>query len=224
MTDNRDALSVDSVRARWEALQTRLDNLGARDVSVLAVTKGFDERAVTAACAVGLCAVGENYAQELATKAEALRNADVAPEWHFIGGLQSNKVKLIADAVSVWQSVDRLKVAKQIQVHSPGATVFVQMRPPTVGENKAGADPEQIPALVGEFRELGLHVGGIMAVGVDGDDAATRQSFELAVELGDDLNLAERSLGMTADLELALAAGSTMIRVGSALFGPRPPR
>lgn len=227
--DPADQLSIGMVQSRWDSLQERLAALGAADVSVLAVTKGFDVRAVKAACAIGLCAVGENYAQDLASKANELRaegpDATAAPpQWHFIGGLQSNKVKLIADVVAVWESVDRIKVAKQIQNHAPGATVYVQMRPPGAGDQKAGAAPDRVPDLVTELRSLGLSVEGIMTVGVDADDAATRRAFALAVELADDLDLAQRSIGMTADLELALEAGSTQIRVGSALFGPRPPR
>lgn len=224
------ALSVDAVAARWEALQQRLESLGAAHVKVLAVTKGFDAQAVVAACSVGLCAVGENYAQELAAKAELFTGSDrnpgwdFTPEWHFVGGLQSNKVKLIADAVSVWQSVDRLKIAQQIQRHAPGATVYVQMRPPGVADNKSGAAPEDVEDLVREMRELGLTVDGIMAVGVDGDAAGTKQAFDVAVELADSLALTERSIGMSGDLEVALEAGSTMVRIGTGLFGPRPPR
>lgn len=218
------ALAVGAVQARWEALQLRLESLGASDVKVLAVTKGFDEQAVRAACSVGLHAVGENYAQEMAAKADLLRHTDLNPEWHFVGGLQSNKIKLIADAVSVWQSVDRLKIANQIQRHAPGATVYVQMRPPGVADNKAGAAPDDVRDLVFAMRDLGLTVDGIMAVGVDNDEAGTRRAFEVAVELADELELRERSIGMSGDLELAVEAGSTMVRVGTGLFGPRPPR
>lgn len=217
-------ITSDEVRHKLDQLRQRLDQLGAVDLDILAVTKGFGSDAVTAACGAGLRAVGENYAQELHDKADDLATlVEPAPIWHFIGQLQSNKVKLIASHVDTWQSVDRLKVGRQIQSHAPGATVYVQMQPPALDEStpKGGCPPDDVAQLVSELRGLGLAVDGIMAVGVADDPAATTRSFELAVELADDLSLANRSLGMSGDLELAIEAGSTMIRVGTALFGPR---
>lgn len=218
----------ESVGERLAELRQTLASLGGDQVSVLAVTKGFDSTAVVAARANGLLAVGENYAQELAAKADELSGTPdhVDLQWHFIGQLQSNKVKLIARHVAVWQSVDRLKIGRQIQAHAPGARVFVQMQPPVLGPDtpKGGAAPDDVPALVTDLRSLGLDVAGIMSVGVTGDDAATAQAFALAVELADELELAERSLGMSGDLPIAIEAGSTMVRVGTGLFGPRPPR
>lgn len=226
--------TTESVGEQLAVLRQTLAELGGADITVLAVTKGFDHTAIRAALANDLMAVGENYAQELAAKAETIseeqqggeQGAAITPQWHFIGQLQSNKVKLIAPHVSVWQSVDRLKTGRQIQNHAPGAQVFVQMQPPQIGADspKAGAAPDDIPALVKDLRDLGLDVAGIMSVGVTGDPVATTQAFELAVALADDLDLAQRSLGMSGDLAIAVEAGSTMVRVGTGLFGPRPSR
>lgn len=226
------------VAERLTLLRERLESLGGPEVAVLAVTKAFGLDAVTAACVNGLVEVGENYAQEMASKVSEARTVAAAdpdsifsqpasrPQWHFIGQVQSNKVKLIADSVAVWQSVDRVKVGRHIQQHAPGATVYVQMRPPSTGEHtpKGGAIPDEVPDLVAGLRDLGLVVDGIMSVGVQGDRAGTSEAFRLAVELADDLSLSQRSLGMSGDLDLAVEAGSTQVRVGTGLFGDRPPR
>jgi pyridoxal phosphate enzyme (YggS family) len=186
-------------------------------IQVLAVTKGFGPDAVEAAMAAGLGAVGENYAQELLDKAAAL---DAQPEWHFIGRLQSNKVRLLSEEVSCWQSVDRASLVDEIAVRSPGGRILVQVN--ATGEpQKGGADPADVAGLVDRGRGAGLDIAGLMAVGVLGDEAATERAFRDVVELADRLELPERSLGMTGDLAAAVRAGTTMVRVGTGLFGAR---
>ncbi len=197
-------------------------------IVVQAVTKGFGADAVLAALAAGLTCVGESYAQELADKAPevaAAPNSRVPnsriPEWHFIGRLQSNKVRLVADVVSCWQSVDRRSLVDEIAKRSPGATILVQVN--ASGEpQKGGCLPADAGDLVARARAAGLVVDGCMTVGVDGDERATSAAFDQVRWVVDDLGLRVASMGMTADLELAVRAGSTMIRVGSALFGRRP--
>ena len=186
-------------------------------IRVLAVTKGFGPDAVQAAMAAGLGAVGENYAQELLDKSAAL---DEQPEWHFIGRLQSNKVRLVTGVVSCWQSVDRASLVDEIATRSPGGRIMVQVN--ASGEpQKGGADPTDVAALVDRGRAAGLDVAGLMAVGVLGDATATERAFRDVVDLADRLGLPERSLGMTGDLAAAVRAGSTMVRVGTGLFGAR---
>ncbi len=194
-------------------------------LTVVAVTKGFGAEVPVAALEAGLVDLGENYAQELQDKAAAVeaRGGLPAPRWHFIGRLQSNKVRLVADRVSCWQSVDRGSLVDELTARAPGARVLVQVN--ATGEaRKGGADPDDVPDLVARARDAGLDVAGLMTVGVFGDEAATEAGFRATADLADRLGLPERSMGMSGDLAAAVRAGTTMIRVGTALFGPRPPR
>jgi len=195
---------------------------GERAVELIAVTKGFGVDAVLAAVAAGCTSIGENYAQELRDKFALMPDHTVGPQVHFIGQLQTNKVKAIAHLVDVWQSVDRLSLADEIARRAPGATVFVQVNT-TAESAKGGCSPEVVESLVGHCRSLGLGVHGLMTVGpTSGDEALTVKAFTLLAQMSDDLGLAGRSMGMSNDLEIALACGATHIRIGSALFGERP--
>jgi PLP dependent protein len=212
---------VEAVRARIRrAAQPRRDG---HEVKLVAVTKGFGADAVRAALGAGVDGLGENYAQEMVAKAAVLvaDGNEVVP-WHFIGQLQRNKVRQIASLVTLWQSVDRPSLATEVAHRSPGARVLVQAN--CSGEpQRAGAEWSDIPTLVRHCSSLGLHVGGLMGIGPGGDDPeASRPGFRHLVALADELGLAERSIGMSADLEIAVEEGSTMVRVGRDLFGPRP--
>lgn len=214
-------MSIDpaDVAANLDRVRQQIADAGGdpERVAVLAVTKGFGPDAPRAALDAGLVALGENYAQELEGKAAAV----TGPEWHFIGRLQSNKVKVVADVVSCWQSVDRASIVRELAKRAAGGRVFVQVNA-TGEEQKGGCPPNEVADLVQQARESGLEVAGLMTVGVDGDDRATRAAFEQVRGLVDDLGLLEASMGMTADLALAVGSGSTMVRIGRALFGPRP--
>ena len=210
-----------SVAERLAAVRARIDAAGADPdaLVVVAVTKGFDVGAVRAALDVGLPDVGENYAQELVAKAA---EAPPGARWHFIGRLQRNKVRLVAPHVALWQSVDRAELGAEIARRAPGARVLAQVN--VSGEpRKGGCRPENAPALVHDLQADGLAVEGLMTVGATGPPEAARPGFVLLRELADRLALPVRSMGMTADLEVAVAEGATMIRVGTALFGPRKP-
>lgn len=189
-------------------------------VKVLAVTKGHGVDAVRAALDAGLVDIGENYAQELMTKAEKIEDETV--RWHFIGQLQRNKVRQVAHLVHLWQSVDRLRLGEEIDKRSPGASVLVEVNL-TDDPLRGGTRPGLVPGLVDGLRDLGLQVAGLMAVGTTGPPDEVRAGFRKVRALADELSLPERSMGMSADLELAVEEGSTMVRVGSALFGPRFP-
>jgi pyridoxal phosphate enzyme (YggS family) len=198
-------------------------------VVVVAVTKGFGPEVADAAVRAGCGHLGENYAQELVAKARQLgwgRGPDAAterPTVHFLGRLQRNKVRQLAPFVDLWQSVDRPEVGAEIARRSPGAAVLVQVD--ITGEpQKGGCAPAGVGELVRSLAAGGLDVRGLMGVGRAGDDRATRAGFAKLAALADDLHLPVRSMGMSGDLELAVAAGSTMVRVGTDLFGPRPPR
>lgn len=188
---------------------------------VVAVTKGFDAGAATAALDAGLVDIGENYAQELLAKADDLPDAVPQPRWHFIGRLQRNKIRKIADLVHLWQSVDRIELATEIARRVPGARVLVQVDIAGVG-GRGGCPPDETAQLVAGCRQAGLDVAGLMAVGAPGPPEQARPGFRLLAAQAADLGLAELSMGMSADIEVAVEEGATMVRVGTALFGPRP--
>jgi len=211
------------VVANLERVRARIATAGgdSERVRILAVTKGHTSDAIRAALAAGLVDIGENYAQELLGKAGEI--GDEVPRWHFIGQLQRNKVRQIAHLVHVWQSVDRLRLGEEIGKRSPGASVLVEVNL-TDDPARGGTRPGLVPGLVDGLRDLGLHVAGLMAVGRTGPPDEVRAGFRQVRELADELGLPERSMGMSDDLELAVHEGSTMVRVGSALFGPRTAR
>lgn len=214
--------------ARLEAalarLHERIAGAGAHPGSVrlVAVSKGHPVETVRTALAAGLVDLGESYAQELVAKAESLADDPpvVWPRWHAIGGLQRNKVRLIAPFVHLWQAVDRLSLAGEIARRAPGASVLVQVNV-SGAEQQGGCRPAQVSSVVEGCRDLGLEVEGLMAIGARGAPEAVRAGFRQVRTLADALELRERSMGMSGDLELAVAEGSTMVRVGTDLFGPR---
>lgn len=215
-------LTQDSVARRLEEVRSRIADAGGEpeEVRIVAVTKGFGPDAVSAAAGAGCTDIGENYAQELVAKAEAL--ADSGATVHFLGTIQRNKVARIAPHVHLWQSVDRAEVGDSIARVSPGAEVLVQVDLLAGAiAGRGGVELLAVPALVEDLQEKGLTVRGLMAVGPP-PPADPEPGFHEVVALARRLGLAEVSIGMTGDLEAAVRAGSTMIRIGRALFGERP--
>ncbi len=205
------------VRARIEAVERSWEH----PVDVVAVTKGFGPEVIEAAVAAGFRSIGENYAQELAAKRDVIER--LGPRVHFIGHLQSNKVRLIASLVGLWETVDRASIATEIARRCPGARVLIQVNA-TAEESKSGCPPQGVAALVDHARGAGLDVAGLMTIGpTDGDIDRTTEAFVQTRTLVDDLGLEVCSMGMSGDYELAVACGSTQVRLGSILFGPRPP-
>ena len=193
-------------------------------VTLVAVTKGFGPEAVRTALAAGLTAVGENYADELVAKATTVADdPGPAPEWHFLGAIQRNKVARLAPWVACWQAVARLAEGRSIAARHPGARVLVQVDVAGL-PGRGGVPPVEVPALVAALRDEDLDVAGLMAVGLPGPPDLARPGFHEVSHLADLLALPVRSMGMTDDLEVALSEGSTMVRLGRALFGDRPPR
>ena len=217
------AVRREEVAGRWRALRSRLDAITrdwSHDVGVVAVTKGFDGSAIDAACAVGLDVIGENYAQQILAKRDAIER--LRPDVHFIGHLQSNKVRQLTDLVTVWGTLDRNSVVDEVAKRCSGARVRLQVN--TTGEaQKAGVAPDRLPALLDRANERGLVVEGLMTVGpTDAAPDAARAAFVRLRSLVDELGLEVCSMGMTHDMDVAVEEGSTEIRVGTALFGPRP--
>lgn len=229
-------ISQPEIARRIAAVQARIAERATRPARLVAVTKGFELDAVAAALASGVGDIGENYAAHLVDKAEAVAarpdEFDAAPRWHFIGHIQRNKVRKLAPHVALWHGVDRLSVADEIAKRAPGAKVLVQVATPgaaaTAGRN--GCEAGDVPLLVAQARDVGLDVIGLMAVGPSpagfaaprGWEEATRAAFRDVRALADQLELRETSMGMSADLDIALESGATMVRLGTALFGPRP--
>jgi hypothetical protein len=217
----------DGVAERLDSVRRRIEQAGGDPsaVRVVAVTKGFGPEAVVAARAAGLHDIGENYANELVAKAAAVEGELSVPQpvrWHFLGAIQRNKVARLAPVVGVWQSVSRVEEGARIARYAPGATVLVEVE--TTGQaGRNGCPPDGVHALVPRLRDAGLDVRGLMTVAAPGPDAADF-AFETVRSLADELGLEERSMGMTDDLEAAVRAGTTMVRIGRALFGERPPK
>ena len=208
----------------------------ARDVNsvtLLAVSKTFAAAAVREAHAAGACAFGENYVQEALAKIEALADLRAQLEWHLIGPLQSNKTRPVAAAFDWVQTVQHLKVAERLAeqrpAHLPPLNLCLQVN--VSGEaSKSGVAAKELPALAAAVATLPaqrVRLRGLMAIPAPTDDAVAqrrqhrelRRLFERLREEGHALDTL--SAGMSADLEAAVAEGSTMVRVGSAIFGRR---
>ena len=219
-------IDADEIRRRTERIEHRIADAGGdiARVGIVAVTKGFDSSAIEAAAHAGLSMIGENYAQELHGKWSEIGTATkAAVEIHFIGRLQSNKVRQLAALVDVWQSVDRMRLVSEIARHDPGASIFVQLDV-SGSATQGGCPPDAASSLVAAARREGLDVAGCMAIGPQGSPSEIASAFSEVARFADRLQLEHRCMGMSADLEAAIKAGSTMVRIGTALFGNRPQR
>ncbi len=208
-----------AVHERIRAIRHELELASGGRARLLPVTKAFGPEAVQAVRTAGLTEVGESYAQELVAKHR--ETDDLEMSWHMIGRVQRNKVRLLAGLVSLWQSVDRPELVDEIARWAPGARVLIQVN--VLGRpEQGGCRPGEVERLVVRAHEAGLEVIGLMGIGTEGDRDGTERSFAAIARLADQLGLAERSMGMTDDRNSALAHGSTLVRVGRALFGDRP--
>jgi PLP dependent protein len=201
-------------------------------VQLIAVSKTFPAGAVREAAEAGQRDFGESYAQEALAKIQAL--SDLPLVWHFIGPIQSNKARAIAQAFQWVHSLDREKIADRLAearpAHLPPLNVCVQVN--VSGEaSKSGVAPQAVPALAKHVAALPrLALRGLMAIPEPTPDARLqRQRFRLLRELKDELARAglaldALSMGMSADLEAAIAEGATLVRVGTAIFGERAVR
>ena len=220
-----DVPDLSVVRDRLAAARSRIAEVTDRPVRIVAVTKTHGWEVVDLAMRAGVEDVAENYAQELVAKARdvAANVPGAEPRWHFIGRLQSNKVRSIAGLVSCWESIDRSSVADEVARRRPGARVMVQLDLAGL-EGRGGCAPSEAPGLVGRCRTAGLDVVGLMGVGPPGEPEHSRPAFRRLVALADELGLPERSIGMSGDFVVAAEEGATSVRLGTALFGPRPVR
>ena len=222
------AANVAKVRRRIETAARAADRDPAT-ITLVAVSKYHPASAVREALAAGCHDLGESYADEgVAKQAEV---ADAAAVWHFIGPLQSNKTRLVAEHFDWVHSVDRLKIARRLSEQRPAerGPLPVCLQVNISGEaSKSGADPAEVPELAAAVAELpGLQLRGLMAIPARAEDPeAQRQPFAALRALRDDLNarglaLDTLSMGMSGDLEAAIAEGATHVRVGTDIFGAR---
>jgi pyridoxal phosphate enzyme (YggS family) len=225
-----------SLAANLDAVRQRISRAAAaagRDVhsvTLLAVTKGQDAARIRQAIGLGLTEFGENYVAEALPKIEAL--AGCVANWHFIGRLQANKTRPVAQWFAWVHGVDRLRIAERLSAqrphHAPPLNVCLQVR--VAGEaSKAGVLPEECLALAGQVALLPrLALRGLMCMlpheaPVPEQHAAFARLGSLADSLRTaGLPLDTLSMGMSADMEAAIAEGATIVRIGTALFGPRP--
>ena len=226
MHDVGSALSA--VRARIGELERRYRREPG-SVALLAVSKTKPPEAVQAAIAAGQQAFGENHLQDAMTKVEALAGSGVS--WHFIGAVQSNKTRPIAAHFDWVHGIEREKIAARLSAQRPAGRgpLDVCIEVNVSGEGtKSGVSPAEVEPLARVIRELpGLRLRGLMAIPrPSADFESQRIPFRLLREILDDLNakdlgLDTLSMGMTGDLEAAVAEGATIVRVGTAIFGPR---
>lgn len=211
-------IDAKEVADRVARVRSEISIAGGSEVSLIAVTKSFGIDALRAASAAGCEGVGENYAQELLEKVrDGLPPIDV----HFIGALQSNKVRSLAGHVALWQSVDRESVVDELGRRAPGASILIQVDT-THEPSKGGVAPELLDTLRTRAESVGLVVKGLMTIGpTDGTPQECEKSFEMLRRLVNEQGLSVCSMGMSADYGIAVACGSSMVRVGSGLFGDR---
>ena len=199
-------------------------------VTLLAVSKGQSGAAIDAAASAGIENFGENFLQEALPKIESLAGRELT--WHFVGRLQANKTKPVAETFGWVHGVDRLKIAERLSaqrpLHAPPLNVCLQLH---VGgeDSKGGVEPSDMAALALAVRELPrFKLRGLMSMPPAESDVArqrawfreTRQVFDYLNERG--LGLDTLSMGTSADFEAAIAEGATIVRIGTAIFGPRP--
>ena len=214
-------MTAESVLERLARISARIAAAGRNpdEVAIVAVTKGFGVDACREALAAGLKMLGENRVQEALPKMDDVTDA----HWHLIGHLQTNKVKQAAGRFALIQSVDSARLAEAIARHTPGQAVLVEVNIAREAQ-KSGVSPDDALELIVTVSTL-LDLQGLMGMGPSHGDPTP--AFNELRRLHDDAEqrvgkgLPILSMGMSGDFEAALAAGSTMLRLGQALFGPR---
>ena len=223
------------MQQRLEAVRQQIEdaakgaNRPPNSVQLLAVSKRHRVEKIRDAYALGQRLFGENYLQEALEKQEQLK--DLAIDWHFIGPIQSNKTRLIAENFSWVHSVDRLKIAERLSASRPShlepLNICLQVNL-DVEASKSGVLLEEVPHFVRQIEGLpGIHLRGLMAIpAIQSDPEQQRATFERLASCLKQLQrdypkLDTLSMGMSADLNAAITAGSTIVRIGTAIFGER---
>jgi pyridoxal phosphate enzyme (YggS family) len=211
--------NLDSVRERIVAAGGDIDR-----IAIVGVTKTLGIETVRAALDAGLRSVGENYAQEAVEKARAFdaqaEEGRRRPRWHFIGQVQTNKVKALASFVDVWHTVDSVKLVGEIAKRQPQARVFIQVNA-TDDPSRGGCAWSELDEVVAAASGHELVVQGLMGVGPHGRAEDSRPFFRQLVQASQARGFSDVSCGMSGDFEVAVQEGATVLRLGSVLFGSR---
>ena len=224
----------DNIRAVRQRIDDACRRVGRNpnEVTLIAVTKAFDSTRITEAVREGVCDIGENFVQELLGKREQVLDGNI--RWHFIGHVQTNKVKSLVEVVHLIHSVDSYRVAEEVEKRASkvGRTVDVLLEVKTTGEaTKYGVPPEEAAALVKKIAPFEhVRIRGLMTIGpFSPDPEESRPCFRKLRELSESIlgqsienvEMTHLSMGMTNDFEVAVEEGATLVRLGTALFGPR---
>ena len=228
MTDNSTAENITKVRHRIRLAAQKSGRAGD-DITLLAVSKTRPASAVREAWAAGVQDLGENYLQEALAKMRQLEDLPLC--WHFIGPIQSNKTRAIAEHFAWVHSVDRLKIARRLSEQRPESMPPLQLCLQvniSAEDSKSGATLDQLPELAAAVSELPrLRLRGLMAIpAANPDTSGQREAFSRLRQALLQLqahyaSLDTLSMGMSADLESAIAEGATLVRIGADIFGPR---
>jgi pyridoxal phosphate enzyme (YggS family) len=221
-------MSFEALPERLAQVRAEIARVAANAVTIIAVTKGFGTDAVRAALAAGLSDIGENRVQEAVQKQDALREPDI--RWHLIGHLQRNKAKLVPGRFALVHSLDSLELATELD-RKATEPLRVLLQVNVAGESqKSGCTPQEAPELAGSIGGAlhNLRLEGLMTLAPFTDDVEVqRRTFRGLRVLRDTIKkekglwLPTLSMGMSADYATAVAEGATVIRLGTALFGPR---
>ncbi len=223
--------NLEKIKERMEKAAQRAGR-GVDGIKLVAVTKGVEAERIIKAARCGVTIFGENYAQEFRDKYNVLEKTfGKEVEWHFIGGIQRNKVKYIVGKVFLIESLDSIPVAEEINKRAEklGVKIPVLVQVNTGGEEtKGGVQPEQVEDFLVEMKRFSqVHVEGLMTMPpyFDSPELA-RPYFKVLRELKGKLqtgfpDLMELSMGMSGDFEVAIEEGATIVRIGTAIFGPR---
>ena len=223
-------MSFEALPERLAQVRADVARLASQPVTIVAVTKGFGNEAIRAAVAAGVVDIGENRVQEALQKQEELGagSQELGIRWHLIGHLQRNKAKHVPGRFELVHSVDSLALATELDKRASGLRVLLQVNVASE-EQKSGCTPQEAPGLARQIAALGnLRLEGLMTVGPFTDDVdVQRRVFRGLRVLRDTIKeengvwLPTLSMGMSGDYATALAEGATVIRLGTALFGPR---
>lgn len=213
----------DKIESNWINLNEEVSNIaeenGTKSPKIIAVSKTRSIEEIQTAYDIGIKDFGENYAQELENKSKIIKNAN----WHFIGHLQRGNAKKITPFCKYIHTLDSIKLARRLINLSYEGETFIQIKLATeISKSGIVGDYSTIHELLNESLILGLKIKGLMGIGgLNWGDDQTLTEYKKLYELKEKLGLQELSLGMSNDYKIAIKAGSTMIRIGTIIFGPR---